>query len=91
MRVLCEAPKDRTSCDLASWADRVVERGERLVEIEEFHVDHHTRRGVALGRGPEFWLEQGGGVLKDEVAGLDSTWGDYVRADTRAQAAQGAN
>jgi replication-associated recombination protein RarA len=87
VRVLAMAPKDRTSTDLAAWASRVVERGERLVEIQDFHVDHHTRRGVELGRGPEFWLEQGGGVLKDELPGLDQRWGDYVRDDTRARAA----
>lgn len=90
VRMLAMAPKDRTSTDLAGWADRVVERGERLVEIEDFHVDHHTRRGVELGRGPEFWLLEGGGVLADEVGGLDSTWGDYVRADTVMQAAEQA-
>ena len=80
VRVLCEAPKDRTSCDLAGWADGVVDTGERTVVVQDFHVDHHTRRGVELGRGPSFWIEQGGGVLVNEVDGLESRWGDYVRA-----------
>lgn len=89
VRLLAEAPKDRTSCDLAGWATGVVERGERMVEIQDFHVDHHTRRGVELGRGPSFWLEQGGGLLKDDVA-VDTQWGDYVRARTREEAANGS-
>jgi replication-associated recombination protein RarA len=89
VRLLCESAKDRTSCDLAGWATSVVERGERMVEIQDFHVDHHTRRGIELGRGPNFWLEQGGGVLKDDVA-VESKWGDYVRARTRADAVDAA-
>jgi replication-associated recombination protein RarA len=87
VRVLAEAPKDRTSTDLAGWASQIVASGERMVEIQDFHVDHHTRRGVALGRGPSFWLEQGGGVLKGEID-VDARWGDYVRANTMAAAVE---
>jgi replication-associated recombination protein RarA len=85
VRTLAEAAKDRTSCDLAAWAELVVSTGERMVEIQDFHVDHHTRRGVELGRGPSFWLEQGGGALADEID-VDRRWGDYVRATTRRNA-----
>jgi replication-associated recombination protein RarA len=88
VRLLAQAPKDRTSTDLAGWASTIVASGERMVEIQDFHVDHHTRRGVALGRGPDFWLEHGGGELKDEID-VDTRWGDYVRATTRSMAANG--
>jgi hypothetical protein len=82
VRVLTEAPKDRTSTELAAWATQVVSRGERMVEIQDFHVDHHTRRGVAMGRGPAFWVENGGGVLHGAIDGTESRWGDYVRTRT---------
>jgi replication-associated recombination protein RarA len=84
VRVLAGAAKDRTTTDLAGWARQVVESGERIVEVQDFHIDHHTRRGVEWGRGPSFWLENGGGRLENEIEGLDTRWGDYVRARTRS-------
>ena len=80
VRLLATAPKDRTSTELAGWATDVVSRGERTVEVRDFHVDHHTRRGVELGRGPSFWQSQGGGTLENELEGLDTRWGDHVRS-----------
>lgn len=86
VRVLAIARKDRTSTDLAIWAREVVARGERKLEIQDFHVDYHTRRGVAMGRGPAHWLQAGGGQLADEMEGLETKWGDYVRSLTEERA-----
>lgn len=79
VRLLATAPKDRTSTDLAQWAREVVKRGDRRVEVQDFHVDYHTRRGTEMGRGPDHWLAAGGGKLENEVEGLETKWGDYVR------------
>jgi replication-associated recombination protein RarA len=86
VRLLATAKKDRTSTDLAIWAREVVARGERKLEVLDFEVDYHTRRGVAMGRGPQHWLTEGGGQLDNQLDGLETKWGDYVRAGTMAQA-----
>jgi replication-associated recombination protein RarA len=82
VRLLATAPKDRTSTDLAMWARAVVARGERAVEVLDFEVDYHTRRGVAMGRGPAHWLTAGGGQLDNQIDGLETKWADYLRART---------
>jgi replication-associated recombination protein RarA len=79
IRALCEAKKDRTAMELAVWARASVERGERQVEVKDFHVDHHTTRGVALGRGPEFWWAAGGYGLENMLDPDGSPWSGYVR------------
>jgi replication-associated recombination protein RarA len=79
VRILATAKKDRTSQELASWAREVVARGERKVEILDFEVDFHTRRGQEMGRGPRHWYEEGGWVLENQIDGLDSGWGKYLR------------
>jgi replication-associated recombination protein RarA len=78
VRLLATAPKDRTTTDLAIWAREVVARGERQLEVHDFMVDYHTRRGTAMGRGPAHWLTEGGGQLDNQIEGLETKWGDYV-------------
>ena len=53
VRMLCAAQKDRTTQELAGWTEEVVSRGERAVEVQDFHLDMHTVRGVSMGRGKE--------------------------------------
>jgi replication-associated recombination protein RarA len=79
VRLLATAKKDRTSMELAAWVDSVVERGERSVEVHDYQVDFHTRRGTEMGRGRDHWWHSGGAVLENQIEGLDSTWGDYLR------------
>ena len=79
IRMLCESKKDRTAMELAVWARETTTRGERHVEVKDFHVDHHTSRGVALGRGPEFWWSAGGYGLENLVDPDGSPWTPYVR------------
>lgn len=80
VRLLATAKKDRTTMELVFWAKTVTERGERQVEVQDFHVDHHTRRGVQMGRDSRFWWESGGFRLENQVDPAGSPWSDYVRA-----------
>jgi len=78
VRLLATAKKDRTTQELAGWAEEVVARGERSVMVEDDHFDMHTSRGVAMGRDKAHWWNRGA-VVRDPVEGLDSKWGDYLR------------
>ena len=77
-RLLAEAPKDRTTMELALWVGAEVEAG-RTVEVFDFHVDQHTRRGVELGRDTRFWWQAGGYGLENEIAPDGSPWTDDAR------------
>jgi replication-associated recombination protein RarA len=79
VRLLATASKDRTTMELATWAKTVVGNGERQLTVEDYHVDFHTRRGRAMSRGREHWWQEGA-RLDNEVEGLTSIWGDYLRA-----------
>jgi replication-associated recombination protein RarA len=78
IRLLSDAKKDRTTMEMGIWAREVLARGERKVEIEDYHVDLHTRRGVEMGRGSEHWWAEGA-RLDNQVEGLDRKYGDYLR------------
>ena len=78
VRILTTAKKDRTSMELAGWAHEVVTRGERRVEVEDYMLDLHTRRGAAMGRGTEHWWNDGA-RLDNQVGGFETRWGDYLR------------
>jgi replication-associated recombination protein RarA len=78
VRLLATAKKDRTSMELAGWAKEVVTRGERKVEVQDFMIDMHTRRGAAMGRGTVHWWNDGA-RLDNEVGGFETKWGDYLR------------
>ena len=79
IRLLVEAKKDRTTMEVANWAKEVLTRGERKIEIEDYHVDLHTRRGVEMGRGTEHWWA-GGARLDNQVEGLPTKYGAYLKA-----------
>jgi replication-associated recombination protein RarA len=79
VRLLATAKKDRTSMELASWAEAVTSRGERKVIVHDYQVDFHTRRGTLMGRGRDHWWNSGGSVLLDQIEGLDGRWGAYLR------------
>jgi replication-associated recombination protein RarA len=78
VRVLASAQKDNMSMELAGWTREVVARGERKVEVQDFMLDLHTRRGVALGRGKAHWWNEGA-RLENRIPGYNSKWGDYLR------------
>jgi len=83
IRLLATARKDRTTMEVASWAKEVITRGEREIRIEDYHIDMHTRRGVALGRGPEHWWQEGA-RLDNQIEGLETKYGDYLRGLIRS-------
>ena len=78
VRILTTAKKDRTSMELAGWAHEVITRGERKVEIEDYMLDLHTRRGASMGRGTEHWWAEGA-RLDHQIGGFETKWGDYLR------------
>jgi replication-associated recombination protein RarA len=78
VRLLATSKKDRTSMEIAGWAEEVTQRGERSVRVEDYHIDMHTSRGAAMGRGKDHWWGEGA-LLLNQVEGLDGRWGEYLR------------
>src|SRR5579862_7269394 len=78
VRLLATAQKDNMSMELAGWAREVVARGERKVEVQDFMLDLHTRKGASMGRGKAHWWNEGA-RLENRAAGYDPKWGDYLR------------
>jgi replication-associated recombination protein RarA len=85
VRLLATAKKDRTSMELAVWAESVVSSGERKLIVEDYQVDFHTRRGNLMGRGREHWWHSGGANLENQIEGLDPRWGNYLRDKYQAE------
>lgn len=57
VRLLAEAPKDRSTDELATWIRRRVARG-AVPEVFDAALDMHTRRGREMGRGfAHFFME----------------------------------
>jgi hypothetical protein len=77
VRLLATAKKDNTTMQLATWAQFVVARGERNVIVEDYQVDMHTRRGVALGRDVKHWWTQGA-LLNNKLSESETPWGKYL-------------
>lgn len=78
VRLLATAKKDNMSNELAGWTRSVVESGERKVEVEDFMIDMHTKRGADLGRNAAHWWNEGA-KLENRAEGYESKWGDYLR------------
>jgi replication-associated recombination protein RarA len=78
VRLLATAKKDNMSNELAGWTREVVTRGERAVNVEDFMVDMHTRRGAEMGRDAAHWWNEGA-RLENRVDGYDPKWGKYLR------------
>jgi len=77
VRLLATARKDNSTMELATWAQFVVARGERKVEVQDFQVDMHTRRGVAMGRDVAHWWTQGA-KLENKLNDTQTPWGQYL-------------
>jgi replication-associated recombination protein RarA len=78
VRLLASAQKDNMSMELAGWTREVVARGERKVEVQDFMLDLHTRRGVDMGRGKAHWWNEGA-RLENRIPSYNAKWGDYLR------------
>lgn len=77
VRLLATAKKDNTTMELASWAQFVVSRGERRLEVQDFQVDMHTRRGAAMGRDVAHWWTEGA-KLENKLDQVQTPWGKYL-------------
>jgi len=77
VRLLATAKKDNTSMELATWANFVTARGERKVEVEDYMVDLHTKRGAAMGRDVAHWWNDGA-KLRNRLSEEQSPWGRYL-------------
>lgn len=77
VRLLTTAKKDRTTMELATWAQAVVARGERRVEVKDFQIDMHTRRGAAMGRDVAHWWAEGA-KLENQITETKTPWGKYL-------------
>jgi replication-associated recombination protein RarA len=77
VRLLTTAKKDNTSMELATWANFVTARGERKVEVEDYMVDLHTKRGAAMGRDVAHWWSDGA-KLSNKLSEEQSLWGKYL-------------
>lgn len=78
IRLLATAPKDRLSMEIACWARESLDRGERRIEIEDYHLDMHTRRGVEQGNGPEHWWRNGA-RLDNQINDTPTKYDAYLR------------
>jgi hypothetical protein len=78
IRLLATAKKDRTTMEMAVWAKEVLTRGERRIEIEDYHVDLHMRRAVEMGRDASHWW-QDGSRLDNQIEGLPTKYGEYPK------------
>lgn len=78
VRLLATAKKDNMSMELAGWTREVVARGERKVEIQDFMLDLHTRRGAEMSRDKAHWWREGA-RLENRIEDYNPKWGDYLR------------
>jgi len=78
VRLLATAKKDNMSMELAGWTREVATRGERKVEIQDFMLDLHTRRGADMGRDKAQWWREGA-RLENRIEDYNPKWGDYLR------------
>jgi replication-associated recombination protein RarA len=83
IRLLVGTTKDRTSDELANWAARLVDSGERLPVIPDHALDMHTRRGQEVGRDLLHFLETGA-LVHNEVPDRDTKYRDWLIATATA-------
>lgn len=79
VRLLALSPKDRTSDELGWWLAEARASGTATLNIPDYALDVHTRRGRALGRGDRHFLEDGA-LLENEMENLDSTYRERLLA-----------
>ncbi|MFT4234032.1 MAG: hypothetical protein QM607_03395 [Microbacterium sp.] len=80
IRFLAERTKDRTSDEYANLTMHYMNASEKPIEIPDYAVDVHTRRGQLEGRTvDDFWEDGGGSALVNERAGRDTSVRDEIR------------
>lgn len=77
VRLLVTSQKDRTTDEMANWARRTIEGGERMPAVPDHVLDMHTRRGQEMGRGELHFLSECA-LVENEVPGRDQTWRHWL-------------
>jgi len=77
IRVLATGKKDRTTDDMVNWAKHSVAFGERQVEIPDFALDMHTRRGAEMGRDYLYFMTEASKV-SPEIENKDQTYRNWI-------------
>jgi replication-associated recombination protein RarA len=77
VRYLASRVKDRSSEELYSWVQRVVDGGMMLPEIPDYALDRQTARGRAMGRGRQHYYEHAA-RMEPELEGRDTTYRDRL-------------
>jgi hypothetical protein len=72
VRLLAEAPKDRSNDELANLVRTDLADGGRA-EVPDHALDMHTRRGQEMGRGIEHFLTDGARV-EPELESRERRW-----------------
>jgi hypothetical protein len=62
VRYLATRQKDRSSDEMYNWMRHAVEEEGVRPEIQDWMLDMHTARGLAMGRGHRQFLEEGAQV-----------------------------
>lgn len=57
--VMCRSQKSRDNDDLLCWIDSAIKMEKFKLEVPDYALDKHTRRGVRMGRGIEFFFDVG--------------------------------
>ena len=83
VRLLATSPKDRTTDEMANWANLLVDIRGMKPDIPEVAYDMHTRRGQEMGRGLEHFLKEGARVT-NERPGRDTKYREQLLAAIEA-------
>lgn len=73
VRYLCQAKKDRSSADMASWIYKAVENGDAFPVIPDYALDMHTAAGAQMGRGLDHFYGVASQVFPESEGG-DKTY-----------------
>lgn len=77
VRLIADAPKDRTSDDMANFAKLELSVRDKAPEVPDFAIDMHTKRGWEMGRGYEHFMTEASQVA-NEVTERDTSFRDKL-------------
>lgn len=70
IRLIADAPKDRTTDDMTNFAKLELNVRDKAPEVPDFAIDMHTRRGWEMGRGYEHFMTEASRV-ENEIPDRD--------------------
>ncbi len=75
VRYLCACQKDRSTDEMINYFFQA----KPLPTIPEYAIDMHTARGQAMGRGPQYFWEEGA-KLEPELSGRNTEYREKILA-----------